>query len=93
MRSLPIMVVNITQQHTGEGNRYREMKRRSDEIVSLNEGLFSLEAGNLSIEALDRRLELAVAIAGGFGCKTFICTDFSSCGSFECGTFTMPAES
>ncbi len=69
------------------------MKRPTDEIVSLNQGLFSLEAGNLSIEALDRRLELAVGVAAGFVCATFSCTNFSSCASFGCGTFTMPAES
>ena len=54
------------------------MKKKEDdesqEMVSLNEELFSFEAGELEVEELEQRLELAVA---KFGC--FI---------FNCGTFT-----
>ncbi len=70
-------------------------KRKKDkapisEIVSLNEALFSLEAGNLQIEGFDRRLELAVAAADNFVCDTFTCSTYNgSCGSFSCGTFKI----
>jgi|GEM_PF-2735612 len=69
-------------------------KRKKDkapisEIVSLNEALFSLEAGNLQIEGFDRRLELAVAAAGDFACDTFTCSSYNGCGAFSCGTFKI----
>jgi hypothetical protein len=65
-------------------------KARISEIVSLNEALFSLEAGNLQIEGLDRRLELAIAAAGNFVCDTFTCGTYSgTCGAFACGTFKI----
>ena len=62
------------------------------EIVSLNEELFSLQAGSLPFEELlDRRLELAVAAIGGtnFVCDTFTCGTFNSCRVFGCGTFKV----
>ena len=61
------------------------------EIVSLNEELFSLEAGNLRFEELiDQRLELAVAaMETNFICDTFTCSTFNSCRVFGCGTFTV----
>jgi hypothetical protein len=70
-------------------------KRKKDkapisEIVSLNEELFSFEAGTLQIEGLDRRLELAIAAAGNFVCDTFTCSNYSgTCGAFACGTFKI----
>ncbi|HBL30206.1 MAG TPA: hypothetical protein DD490_25520, partial [Acidobacteria bacterium] len=56
--------------------------------VSLNQELFSLDAGNLTVEELDRRLELAVAaLETNFVCDTFTCGSFRSCGVFGCGAF------
>jgi hypothetical protein len=68
----------------------KKAKAQITEIVSLNEALFSLEAGNLQIEGLDRRLELAIAAAGNFVCDTFTCGTYSgTCGAFACGTFKI----
>jgi hypothetical protein len=67
-----------------------EKQEERPEIVSLNEELFSLESGNLTVEELDRRLELAVAAVGKFICDIFSCADFTSCDAFGCGTFRMP---
>ena len=70
-------------------------KRKNDEaqvpeIVSLNEELFSLEAGSLQVEELDRRLELAIAAIHNFVCDTFTCGNYSgTCGAFACGTFKI----
>jgi len=65
-------------------------KTRKPEIVSLNQALFSLEAGNLTIDELDRRLELAVGgMTPNFVCDTFTCGTFGSCGVFGCGRFGM----
>ncbi|HEV7504185.1 MAG TPA: hypothetical protein VGS07_04675 [Thermoanaerobaculia bacterium] len=70
-------------------------KRKKDklqipEIISLNEELFSLEAGSLQVEELDRRLELAIAAIGNFVCDTFTCGTFSgSCTTFACGSFKI----
>jgi hypothetical protein len=55
----------------------------STEIVSLNEEIFSLEAGNLTVEELERRLELAIATVKTFTCGTF------DCGSFSCADFKV----
>jgi len=68
------------------------MKRKqkdgeSAEMVSLNQQLFSLEAGNLSVEELDRRLELALA-AHPAVCGNFSCGDFG-CSTFMCSTFKL----
>ncbi len=60
------------------------------EMVSLNEGFFSLESGNLAVEELERRLELAVAAIPNFECVTFLCNNYGSCGTFACGTFNPP---
>ena len=60
------------------------------EMVSLNEGFFSLEPGNLAVEELERRLELAVAAIPNWVCGTFLCTTYGNCGSFACGTFNPP---
>lgn len=65
-------------------------KRRNpeDEIVSLNQELFSLDAGNLTVEELDRRLELAIGVLEtSFTCDTFTCGRFNSCGAFGCANF------
>jgi hypothetical protein len=62
---------------------------KKDEMVSLNQELFSLEGGNLTVEELDRRLELAMINPNqSFICGTFGCYSFGNCGSFGCGTFT-----
>lgn len=63
---------------------------KEKEMVSLNQELFSLEAGNLTVEELDQRLELAVAALNGvFTCEVFGCGTFESCGAFGCGTFAI----
>jgi hypothetical protein len=62
------------------------------EIVSLNEELFSLEAGSLPFEELlDQRLALAVAAIGtNFVCDTFTCTTFTgTCAAFGCTSFRI----
>ena len=70
-------------------------KRKKDreqvpEIVSFNEELFSLEAGSLQVEELDRRLELAIAAIHNFVCDTFTCGNYTgTCGAFACGTFKI----
>ena len=60
---------------------------KEEEMVSLNQELFSLEAGNLTVEELDQRLELAVAAMRIFTCDIFSCGTYTSCGTFSCGTF------
>lgn len=59
-------------------------KKETLEIVSLNQELISFDADDISLEVLERRLEMAP-----FVCATFICSDFGSCGSFGCGTFKI----
>lgn len=59
-------------------------KKESLEIVSLNHELITFDADDISLEVLERRLELAA-----FVCGTFVCSDFGSCGAFGCGTFKM----
>jgi hypothetical protein len=61
-------------------------KKETKEIVCLNQELISFDAEDLSIEALERRLELAVA---SFICTTFVCSSFDSCSSFGCGAFSV----
>jgi hypothetical protein len=60
-----------------------------EEMVSLNQELFSLEAGNLVVEELEQRLELAVAALGKFTCSTFVCGSYNSCDTFGCGSFKV----
>jgi len=62
---------------------------KEEEMVSLNQELFSLEAGNLTVEELDQRLELAVAALKPFICDVFVCGSFASCSAFGCGTFSV----
>ena len=59
-----------------------------EEIFSLNDELFSLEAGSPQLEGLDRRLELVMAAVGGIFCETFTCHDYG-CASFSCGSFKI----
>ncbi|MDP9121426.1 MAG: hypothetical protein M3O15_08680 [Acidobacteriota bacterium] len=69
------------------------MKKRNkpepDEMVSLNQQLFSLDAGNLTVEELDRRLELAIAGLPtlDFNCGEFSCVSYAACASLSCGRF------
>jgi len=56
------------------------------EIVSLNDELFSLVTGD-PLAALDERL--ALVAGGGSACETFTCASFSGCTSFTCGTFKI----
>lgn len=63
---------------------------KKSDIVSLNQGLFSLEAGNLSVESLDQRLELAIGIFfDPFHCESFTCGTFDTCPVFTCDTFSI----
>jgi len=56
------------------------------EIVSLNDELFSLVSGD-PLAALDERL--AAVAGGGLTCETYTCTSFGGCSSFTCGTFKI----
>jgi hypothetical protein len=56
------------------------------EIVSLNDELFSLVSGD-PLAALEERL--AVIASGGSTCETFSCSSFGGCTSFTCGTFKI----
>jgi hypothetical protein len=57
-----------------------------EEIVSLNDELFSLVTGD-PLAALDERL--ALVASGGSTCDTFTCGSFGGCASFSCGTFKI----
>ncbi len=57
-----------------------------EEIVSLNDELFSLVTGD-PLAALDERL--AMVAGGGPSCDTFTCSSFGSCSGFTCGTFKV----
>lgn len=63
--------------------------KKDDEMTSLNEALFSLDDGNLSVEELDQRLELAIGVLSDLVCGTFVCGTFTTCGAFGCGTFRV----
>jgi len=65
----------------------RGAEESTEEMVSFNKELFSLEGGNLIVEELEQRLELAVAAIGKFTCGTFVCGRYSSCDAFGCGDF------
>jgi hypothetical protein len=56
------------------------------EIVSLNDELFSLVTGD-PLAALDERL--ALVAGGGPSCETFTCSSFGACSGFSCGTFKI----
>lgn len=58
-------------------------KKKTEEIVSLNEALFTFDSDDVSLEALERRLEMT------FVCADFASHSFTSCGSFGCGTFNV----
>jgi len=69
----------------------RTKEPESMEMVSLNQEIFSLEAGNLSVEELERRLELAIATVKTFTCSTFDCGSFS-CADFKVKPATAPTQ-
>ena len=58
------------------------------EIVSLNDELFSLVTGD-PLAMLDERL--ALIARGGMNCPSFTCSGFGSatCSDFSCGTFRV----
>jgi len=57
-----------------------------EEIVSLNDELFSLVTGD-PLAMLDERL---MSVAGGSTpCDVYTCSGFSGCSSFSCGTFRI----
>lgn len=66
--------------------RMRGGREPIQEIVSLNDELFSFVAGD-PLAALDERL--AMVAGGGPACDTFTCTGFGSCSGFSCGTFKV----
>lgn len=66
-------------------NKKTTNKRHPPEIVSLNRDALELNLDDISLEILERRLELAAAM---WVCGTFVCNSFGgSCGQFGCGTF------
>jgi len=62
------------------------------ELESLNEGLWEIDLHDVSVDALERRFELAVAVAA-VGVCGIDCTEVCSpiCDSV-CGTFCSPIE-
>ena len=48
------------------------------ELTSLNSGLVNFDLNDVTVEELERRLELAAAVAGD-GCT---CPNLTSCGSY-----------
>lgn len=56
-------------------------KKTKQEIVSLNEALLVFDGDDISLEVLERRLEL-------FVCAVFKCVQYGSCENFTCGQFT-----
>lgn len=56
-------------------------KKTKQEIVSLNEALLAFDGDDISLEVLERRLEL-------FVCAVFKCFTYGSCGNFTCGQFS-----
>jgi len=60
------------------------------EIQSFNEGDWELDLADVSIEALEQRLELAIgaAIMHPLTCPgTFLCNSAFGCGSYICANF------
>ena len=57
-----------------------------EEIVSLNDELFSLATGD-PLAMLDE--QLALAAGGGPSCETFTCASFGACSGFSCVTFKI----
>ncbi len=65
------------------------------EIESFNEELVAFDVDNLSVEALERRFELAVAslvidldaACGELDCASVVCSQLT------CGVFTVPDQS
>ena len=66
-------------------------KPKTTEMISLNDELFSLEEGNLQVEELEQRLELAIAFLQetSFNCDAFVCGAFESCSGFGCDGFSI----
>ena len=71
------------------------MSDEKKEIVSLNKGLMSMDFDDISVEELEHRLELAVALffdveAVAGNCGTNTCGTYTSdgnCGTNGCGTY------
>lgn len=57
-----------------------------EEIVSLNDELFSLVTGD-PLAMLDERL--AIAAADGTVCNSYTCGTLSSCPGYTCATFKL----
>jgi hypothetical protein len=66
--------------------RTRRGREPIQEIVSLNDELFSLVTGD-PLAVLDE--QLALVAGGGPSCETFTCSSFGSCSGFTCGTFKV----
>jgi hypothetical protein len=61
------------------------MKKKSEEIVSLNEELISFDSADIGIETLEQRLEMTITHI--FSCEGFTCRDFVGCQAFTCNNF------
>jgi hypothetical protein len=57
------------------------------EIVSLNDELFSLVTGD-PLAALDERL--AIVVGNGTICNNYTCGTLSGCTGYSCSTFKIP---
>lgn len=64
----------------------KKKDKNGEEIISLNDALLIFDADDMSLETLERRLELAAA---PFICGTFGCATFTKCDQFGCGSFTV----
>ena len=68
------------------------MSDEKKEIVSLNKEFMNLDFDDISVEELERRLELAVAVfldVEQVECNSFCCTldrDAGTCGTYSCAT-------
>jgi hypothetical protein len=60
------------------------IKKQAEEIVSLNQELINFDLDDISVEALERRLEMAIA---DVVCGVFVCNTHGSCSAFGCGTY------
>jgi hypothetical protein len=71
-------------------SKKRDEQSEPPEITSFNEELVSFNLDAMSVEELERRFELALAI--GFadgGCGTLVCGTVL-CGTLGCGTMKPP---
>lgn len=66
---------------------------RQAEITALNPGIVDLDVRDMSVDELERRLELSIASPWGVDCGLDSCGTYdheSTCEVNECATFTGP---